>query len=512
MSLDLKKILLRNTLTNYIYLFWNMITAVFITRIIFLGLGDELFGYWALLWGIFGYAILLDFGFGKSVQKYTAEVTITKDFKKYNKIISSIICTYGLISLVIIMVSVLCSYFLEYIFSVENLTNLNYCKQVLIVFGVGTALVFPTGFIPEILMGINRSDIKNYICIVTHTFKIVGIYLFFEIGYSIMTLVVITVIMNLIPNIFMLISVRKLLPEFKLSFKHFQIYKVKESGSFSLYAYIYAIAVMILFKTDVLVLGIMLGMNAVAIYQIGTRVSYLLESLTTQFQNTLPAIAASLYKSKDFEKLRWVLLKSSRLTVFISTGTFILFILLTKQILYLWLEIKDSDAVLISYLMLCSVYVMVLFRSTSVKFMQMAGKHKEIAYIYLSECIINIVLSVILVHLIGVIGVVLGTLIPNVIFSLFVIFRMFAKFSNFSLKYYLNKVYLPIIIVVLPTTLLLICANLLKGPYSWNYLDLLTWSLGAGILYLGMGYLVYFSKEEKKKYMGMIPIVNKFYK
>ena len=39
----------------------------------FLNLGDPLYGFWSLLWAVFGYSIIFDFGFVRTVQKYTAE-------------------------------------------------------------------------------------------------------------------------------------------------------------------------------------------------------------------------------------------------------------------------------------------------------------------------------------------------------------------------------------------------------------------------------------------------------
>ena len=506
MAKDLKKIVFINTITNYIFLFWRMATAIFITRIIFFGLGEEYYGFWALLWTVFGYALLLDFGFGKSIQKFTAEVTITKDFNKYNRLISSIILAYSLMAFAIILFSIFCGYYLEHVFSVKHLSHLEYCKNVFMIFGIGVALVFPTGFLPEILMGLKRTDLKNYFFISAYTLKVVGIYVLFKLDCSLMALAVVTVSANLIQNLSLYFVVRKLLPEFRILFRSFKFKYLKEVGSFSFYAYLYAIAVMILFRTDAAVLGVMVGMMGVGIYQLGTRISIVMEQITTQFQSNLPAIAASLHKNNETEKLKWILLKSSRISTYISTGIFVGLFFLTRQIMYLWLEVKNEDVILIAYIMITSTYIMVLFRSSSIKFLQMAGEHKKVGCYYLIESAVNIILSVSLVHLMGVIGVALGTIIPNIIFSVFIFFPMFAKFSNFTVMYYLKKVYLPIIITVLPTVVFLFIINSNLPPYQWTILDLVGWSLLAGLIYLLMGFFFYFTKEEKKKYVDLIPV------
>lgn len=506
MEENLRKILFRNTLTSYINLSWRMITTIFITRIVLFGLGDSLYGYWALLWTIFGYALLLDFGFGASVQKYTAEATVSKDFKKFNEMIAAVVSSYFIMSIFIIIFTLVGAFYLEDIFSLSHMKDIVYCKKVFIIFGVGIALVFPSGAISEILMGLKRTDLKNYVLIITYTINIVGIFLIFKFEYSIMTLTIFTVSVNAAANLIMYFILKKLLPEFKFSLKYFKFRAIKEIGSFSFFSYLLTIATLIIYRTDKMVLGIMVGMNAVAIYQLGTRISEIMEQFSSQFQNSLPAIAASLHKAGDKEKMKWILLKSIRLTVFIGIGFFIILFLQTRQILNIWLKIQNKDAILIAYIMLISVLLIILFRSTSFKFLQMAGKHKVLAVIMVVESIINIVLSIILVRKLGVVGVAIGTLVPNIIISLFFVFPLFAKFSEFSVFYYIKKVYIPAAVITVPSIVILLYGTYMLSPNEWGIIRLALFSCFSGSIYLLMGYFVYFTNEEKRKYLEVIPI------
>ena len=163
MAENYKKIAIRNTIVNYAIVFWQLATVIFTTRIIYLGLGEELYGYWTLLWSLFGYAVLLDFGFGRSVQKYTAEVVINENYKKYNGYISTIIFYYTLMAVAVVILTALGTVFLTEIFKFKDLSLVGYAKQVFMILGVGIAITFPTGIFPEILNGLQRSDLKNYI-------------------------------------------------------------------------------------------------------------------------------------------------------------------------------------------------------------------------------------------------------------------------------------------------------------------------------------------------------------
>jgi len=63
----LRRTMIVNTISNYGKLVTMMIVTIFLTRTLFLGLSREEYGLWALLWSIFGYSLLLDFGFGAAI-------------------------------------------------------------------------------------------------------------------------------------------------------------------------------------------------------------------------------------------------------------------------------------------------------------------------------------------------------------------------------------------------------------------------------------------------------------
>jgi len=84
---NIKKLIFWNTSANYALTITRFFTQIILTRILFLNLGELSYGFWALIWSIFGYSLLLDFGFGTSVQKYSAEVTVTSDYEKYGPIL-----------------------------------------------------------------------------------------------------------------------------------------------------------------------------------------------------------------------------------------------------------------------------------------------------------------------------------------------------------------------------------------------------------------------------------------
>jgi O-antigen/teichoic acid export membrane protein len=502
------KLLVKNTVSNYLSTAVKLISSIFLTYFLVNGLGKEFYGFWSLLWAVFMYSLLLDLGFGKSVEKYCAEASFSGNMEKFNSILSTIIFGYCIIALVIISIGFGMSIYLDKIFTLHDAgytINIAYYRKVFMLFTLGIALVFPTGVFPTILLAMQRSYLRNYVIVINKLIEVVGVWYIFHAEHSLMTLIIFTTSINLLSNFVMAIMAFRLMPGLKIRFRYIKLSTLKYIADFSFYTYLLTICDLIIFQTDRVLLGIMAGMTSVAIYQIATKIPQMISIASTQFQTNLAPIAAILHKSGDKEKLQQTMFDSTRITVFICTGVFAISIPLVRPILYRWLKIDDETTIMLAYILICSMYILIVFRDTAKHFLLMTGYHRLLTKIAIAEAVSNIVLSIIFVKLIGVIGVACGTLIPNVIISLMIIFPLAAKHSGSSPMPYLLKVYLPVILVATPITALIIFATHAVPMYKWTFWALLVTAATTGIIYLTAGWFVYVTRAEKKKLCSFLP-------
>lgn len=504
MQQSFKKAVFLNTLVNYILVIVTFVTAIFTTRILFLGLGEVAYGFWVLVWSIFGYSLLLDFGFGTSVKKYTAEVVVTKDYTIYNKQVSTVFSTYAFMSLIIILATLIMQAYLQDIFKFPVESNVTYYKKVFIFLGLGVALIFPTGAFQEIINGLNKLYISHIIKIFNRIFTVLGLWFIVKHDYGLVLIAVYSVIINFITNVVMAYVAFGKLPKLKIRLTGFDFSMLKEVISFSFFAYLVMFANMIINKTDQIVLGVMLGVSSVAIYQVGSRISHILDKISGQFQNSLTPIAATLFKDKQYKRLQEILIRSNKLITFIVVLNFIIFTILAKPLLYVWLEITDLQALYVAYLMNISVFLIIVFRSGSSRVLLMTGHHKFLSKVAIAESILNVVFSIIFIKLVGVIGVALGTLLPNFMISVFFIFPAACRFSKVKPYYYFVKIYIPIILnSIIPIIILLFFRSYI-AERSWNFGKLAYSASIAGFIYICSGYLFILNTADRQKLKEII--------
>lgn len=509
-SAELKfgKRLAQNTVSNYIAMVVKLVTSIYLARILLNGLGLEFYGFWSLLWAGSLYSLLLDLGFGRAVEKYSAEASFSGNMEKFNSIVSTIVFGYCLMTLIIIIIGFLTSVNLEYIFKVTNgrdIRNIAYYKKVLLLFTVGIAMVFPTGVFPTILLGVQRTYLRNYVIIGNKLVELAGVWYIFHVEYSLMTLIVFTTCINLLSNFVMAIMAFRLMPGLKFRLRYVRLRTIKYIADFSFFTYLLTICDLIIFQTDRVLLGIMVSITSVGMYHIATKIPQLISQASTQFQGNLAPIAAILHKAGDKHKLEYMMFHSTRITVFICTGVFAAVIPLVQPILYKWLKVTDETTIMLSYILICSMFLLIIFRDTAKHFLLMTGHHRLITKIAVAESISNIVLSIIFIKIMGIVGVAWGTLVPNIIISLMIIFPLAARHSGSSPLPYLLKVYLPVMLFATPITLIAVYFTHAVPLWQWNFWWLLLSASVTGGVYMLVGWILYINHEERNKLCSLLP-------
>jgi len=443
-----KKMMYAATKSNYIHLLIKIVVSLFLVRIMFLGMGGENYGFWALLWSIFGYSVLLEFGLGVTIQKKSAEFMEAGEIYKISSLFSTYLFVYLLLSLVIMATTVILSFNIDVLFVLQDKSKLEAYSLALLVFGIGSALSFSLGFVDEILRGLHLIKIRNCINTIFILLNALLLWLCVVTNQPIYMYALAAVSVQALNNFSFLIVLKKEIKDLKISFALVDLLDVKNSMKFSLSAYLVMLSNIIIFRTDQIVISVIAGVSFAGFYQIAARVSELFRQFATQFHESLGTKAAMLNEKKHQKELSALLLHSNKLIAMVATALFIPAYLLIEPLLHQWLNLSDKMTIDTARILLVSMYVLVVFRSSMVQILLMNGKHVQLMRVGLLEAIANVLLSIFLVREYGMIGAAVGTLIPNVLFALFYNIPVSLRYTSTRLSVYTKAYVLPLIISV----------------------------------------------------------------
>ena len=498
----LRKKMIGNTIANYVKVVINFIIAIFLTRTLFMGLSHTHYGMWALLWTIFGYSVLLDFGFGTAVQKSTSEVLVNENWDWYNRLVSTVFFNYLLLAVGLAGITVLLSLNMESIFQLEENVNLEYMRKTLLIFGIGSSLVFPLGVTMEILLGLNEIKLRNMITIVVSIVNFIMLFTLVKLGYSIMRMAIATIGLNLIASIVQAYFCFKKIPQLRVNLKLYDWSLMKDVMSFSFFAYIIIFTNMIIFRTDQITISIFGSVSLVAIYQIASKLAENFKKFTTQFLDNLRPVAATLFESKQDKKLAKILIESNRLQGFIATMIIIPLLIYIEPLLEIWLELSNPAGIASALILLFSMYIYVFFRSSSVYVLLMGDRHRKLAKVALFECTANLVISIILIHYIGIVGVAIGTIAPNVLMAIFFNVPEGCRFSSITIKEFFKQAIWRTLWIGALTAGLTHLVSLVFFPD--NFLQLLISFVISGSIYLVLYFLFGIYGWERKQFLGFV--------
>jgi Na+-driven multidrug efflux pump len=197
-----KRNVVKSALTSYARIIVRMGLGLVTFRLLYQGLNaePEQFGFWSLLWAVFGYGVLLDFGFGYSAQKRVAQLSVTRDWPQVSRLLSTIFFFYIAVAAIAVGACFACSEPLIDFFKVSAANREEY-RRIMLVFLAGIGVAFPFGIFPEVLMGQQRVSTANNLNILGTVVNFAAVVIVLKLKLGFMTLVVVSLGCAILPSL-----------------------------------------------------------------------------------------------------------------------------------------------------------------------------------------------------------------------------------------------------------------------------------------------------------------------
>ena len=435
----------RNTASNYLRTVLRLATGLVLFRLTYQQLTTEQFGFYSLLWSLFGYTILLDFGLGFTAQKAVAEKTATGRIDELNELIATIFWTFfatGALLLVVFFAGR--PFFLAWTkVSAENLATFS---PAYLVFIAGMACAFPLGIFPEMLRGLQRIDLANWLSIGATLANLLLLGGALLARWPFATIVAISVATTVAPNAIAWFLVRPRIPGLSLHPRHFRLRAIRGVLAFSIVAYLITFTNLIMSRTDQAVISLAIGVGFIALYQAGYKVSEMFGMFSVQMQDALTPAAAQLNILGDRRGLRELLVRSTRLTLVIVVPLYALSATYLEPLIRLLtgLQTVDTATFRVGQTLLLATFSSLVTNSCAKRILMMCGWEKRLLLASLLDATANLVFSIALVSRLGVLGVAVGTLIPTVLVGWLWMLPMTARFAETTVAAWLGEVVGPV--------------------------------------------------------------------
>ena len=386
----------KNTVTNYFSMFVRLVQGILITRWLISHLGEAQYGLWVMLWSFFSYALLLDLGFGVAAQKVTATELYKKDIDKYNHTISSIFFSHVSMALLILPLTFVGMYYVRELFHLPADATAEYiyfCREALLLSGLAATIVFPLGVFPEILVGLQKLYLRNYLIIIAKIVELIGVIVIFALGWGLFKLLLFVMLIMGATQLAMLIAVWKIIPQFRIRFA-FDKAVFKNIFHFSSAVYVISIGRMIWERGMFLLISIFCGLAPVGVFQLGSRLPFLIQQISLPYVENISPISALLHSRQHTMHLAKILMRAIRWVNFFAAGATMMVMIYAPRIIRLLFNVESAEAAFICRLMVLFVYFLLVYRIIPEKFLTMAEEHKYLAKVQSFESIFFIVISI----------------------------------------------------------------------------------------------------------------------
>jgi O-antigen/teichoic acid export membrane protein len=403
----------RNALGLYAVYGAAIVSGLVVTPIVLHSIGQEPFGIWAFIGSITIYLSVLDLGLGPAIVRFTADARGRGLPDRTNEVASVALVLYAAIGLVTLVAGAVLSWFVPDL--VETPPDLVWEARVsTFLVAISLAARFPLGLFYNLLGGHQRFDVQNLGNFVGTVLYALLVALMIPNGGGLVLLGALTLVATLVRLLVPLGWVRSELPALRLRRSYVTRARLRELTSVSSSNFLVHVANKVVFSTDVVVVGIVLGAGPAAIFAIAAKLFQLAFGLASATTSLLYPAFAEYEGADQAERQRRLLVAGLRGGAAAALLLALPLLFMPDEVISAWVGDGYGD----SALPLAILAVVVLVHQPVwllTQYLVARGHQRPIARLLVGAAAVNVVLSVILAELVGAWGVALSTLLVDTV-------------------------------------------------------------------------------------------------
>lgn len=335
----------RNLASNYIAYAASILSGLILTPVIIGAIGKESYGAWAFIISLTTILRLLDIGVTPTVIRFTALHRGRKADTEINRLASAGLAVYLVAGVISVVVGLVLAWFLPDMIDLSpELQRPAQIAVVIAVIDLGTQA--PLGLFSSLLKGAQRFDVLSagaVISIVTYTVLVVAVLTSYP---HIEVLAVIAFVATVVRLGYPIFFVRRELPTLRISRSLVGTRDIRSLLGYSWFAFMGHAAGKVVYSSDIIVIGAILGAEKVALYAVATRLFGLASRVAQIGTELLLPLQSELEGRSEHDRQRGFVISGVRASMCVAVLLAVPLVVLPSWILTAWLGSGFSASVL----------------------------------------------------------------------------------------------------------------------------------------------------------------------
>lgn len=394
----------KGVILSYVYIGIKLIVGLLYVPILLNYLNDSEYGLYQLMGSLVSYLSVMDFGLSATTVRYYSIACVKKTKEEAENILGTANRIYLIISIIVAIICVGILLMIDHLFSASlSVSELREAKKIFVVLSINIVITLLTNVYIAILNSHERFVVLKLIDIFNTVAQIAFIFIAMRISQTALSVVIMLLIINVLSSIGKILYC-KLKLKVHVKFHYYDKALVRSMLTFSTSVFIVSIVDMIYWKTDQIILGMIAGTSAVAIYGVASQIYWNYMPLSTAIQGVFfPVVTKRIAEGANDEELSNYFIKIGRIQFLVLGCVLNGFVLIGKEFVIILAGKNYIDAYWIC-LIIMFPFTIDLIQNMGLNIMQAKNKYSFRAIIYSISAVLNIMLSIILAKNYGGIG------------------------------------------------------------------------------------------------------------
>lgn len=491
---------------SYASMLINIVVGLITVPLMTHFMGTSEYGLYELMGSLIAYMSVMDFGLSSTITRYYSQAIARKDEKGKQNILALSGMIYMGIAVLTVIVGIVIYHCLDPLYS-HSLTaqELMSCKRIFIVLIVNMTVTIPANLFIAVLTSQERFIFLRGVTMFSQALQPVGYVIALCFVPTAFAICVVQTAFNFAVvalNGFHCVHNVKM----KIHLYSFDKPLVKDMLRFAFFIFLNTVIDQLYWKTDIIILGAVIGTGATGIYGIASRINTMYTNFSATVNSVfLPQISKVVATSDDMRPVNAIFKKVGRIQFLVMSLILSGFICYGRQFLWLWAGEKYTAAQKTEAYYICLVVmiplIIPLIQNIGITIIQAMNKHAFRSIVYIIIALANVVASIPLAKQFGGLGCAIATSASMIVGNIIIINIYYAKKIHLDIGGFFKEIakLLPVMLVMIALGL---GSNVLLSGGGWLL-------LGAKIivyaaLFFGMSWLFSMNAYEKQLIMGPV--------